>query len=207
MACRDRSVPAAESVWEAECADFPCSERVGVLLSHSAVPLVGDLTASPQLLSLVSVTPEAQRPDIGQVAFSATLHNGPDMIGIPEAASARMNVQPTAQLGSPFSWQPLKSAIEFDSVQSASRTNAPVPVPYLFPQVPWICPQPPLVNAEIVAKRTAPLRHFRATPSADAPAVCPTFTRPADPASGLFSIRAHLTLRSLTRCGLPAVHR
>ena len=50
--------------------------------------------APPQPGRLVMVTPEAQGPNVRQIALSPTLRHRLDVVGIPEAPPAGMHVQP-----------------------------------------------------------------------------------------------------------------
>jgi hypothetical protein len=77
------------------------------------------LQALAQLGGVFLVTPQTQRSQIRQIAFTAAFSNSEDMVRIPEAVTSRMNIQLAAQ-SPPFSgWDQLEAAIEFERIQAA----------------------------------------------------------------------------------------
>jgi hypothetical protein len=149
------------------------------------------LEPEAKLRRVLLVAPEAQRPDIGKVAFSASFCDGDDVIGIPEAPSLRMEIQLPSE-SSPFPHRnQLEPAVELNRVQSADGADSAIPPQHLVSQVRWIGSQPPLVNTVLTAERSPALRYLGFAPAADPSAVRTAFPRFPNPAAGFFSDSAH----------------
>ncbi len=115
---------------------------------------------------------KTQSAQVFQVAFSATLCDGQDMIGIPQALTVQA-------LEPPFDEKPqpvgppgtLQLGISSARVDAAEGANAPVPLQYLLAKVSRIGAQPPLMYAPIRTERKAPRGDFEVAPTAQSPAV------------------------------------
>jgi len=117
---------------------------------------------------------KTQRAQVLKVALSAALHDGQDMIGIPQCLSRE-------PLESPFSEKPQAMgptrASQFPigsaGIDSADRADAPVPLENLFAKVAGVRTEAPFVDAPIRTKCETTRRDFQATPAAKRAAVRP----------------------------------
>jgi len=93
------------------------------------------------------MAPQAERSQVVQIAFAASLGNRQYVIRIPETPPPHMHAETVAQR-SPFAYRhQLKPAIELYRVKSAYRAYAAVARKHLFTKISGICSQPPLVDA------------------------------------------------------------
>ena len=117
---------------------------------------------------------KAQRSQILKIALSAALHDGQDMISIPQCFSRKPPQTPLSEkpqpVGSARAAQlPMGSA----SVDSADRADAPVPLQNLFTKVAGIGTKAPFVYTPIRTESETPRRNLKAAPAAQRPAAIP----------------------------------
>ena len=113
------------------------------------------------------MTLQAQRPEIGEIAFAATLRNWRDVVGIPQAGSPQiLQAEIAKHAYSSRCPKPLDPAPFSDGVHSADGANTFVAFKHLLPEVPRIGAQPPFVNAPIGAEGSPPRWNLQAAPSA-----------------------------------------
>jgi len=120
----------------------------------------------------------AERSDVREVAFPATLDYRDDMVGIPKrlfAENTSWAHPQRSQYLEPGAAQPSapdvaqgqpKNPAQFLRVTSAYRADAPIPFKGLSTQVTWIRPEAVFVNAIPGAEGASVLRHLQVTPAA-----------------------------------------
>jgi hypothetical protein len=117
---------------------------------------------------------QAQRADIGQVAFAATLRNGRDVVCIPQAGSPQiLQAQIAKHAYSSRCREPLNAAPFRHRVHSTGCADPFVAFKHLVAEVSRIGAQPPFVNAPIRAKGPPTGWHLEAAPSAQDPTLRP----------------------------------
>jgi hypothetical protein len=137
---------------------------------------------------------QAQRPDIGEIAFASTLGNRSDMVGIPQAGSPQaLQAQVAKHAYSSRRPEPLDAMPLCHRVQSARGADTFVAFKHLVPQVSRIGAQPPFVNAPIGAEGPPPDWNLQAAPSAQDSAPKPA--RQFRPLRAATAHRAILTQR------------
>ena len=110
---------------------------------------------------------QAQRADVRQVAFAAALNDRCDMVGIPQCP-ARID------LNAPFvpGPQPCRSAqlsevvIRGLAIGAANSAYAPVALEDLFPNVPGIAAELPLIDTPLRAEGDPAFGDFKVAPTA-----------------------------------------
>lgn len=95
----------------------------------------------------VLMAPQAERSQVVQIAFAASLGNRQYVVRVPETPPAHMHAETVAQCSPLAGRHELKPAIELDGVQSANCAYAAVAGEHLFAEIPGICSQPPFVDA------------------------------------------------------------
>jgi hypothetical protein len=110
---------------------------------------------------------QAQRPDIGEIAFAATFRNRRDVVGIPQAGSPQiLQAQVAKHAYSSRRPEPLDAMPLCHRVHSAGGADPFVAFKHLVPEVSRIGAQPPFVNAPIGAEGPPPGWNLQAAPSA-----------------------------------------
>lgn len=139
-----------------------------------------------------AVALQAERPHIGKIAFAATLHNGHDVVCIPQAlAAAHVPLRERRETGR--SAKTFDAAQFRDTVQAANGADAPVALQHSFAQVAWIAAQLPLLNTPGGTEARAPGRDLKITPAAKSTTVLSLGQRGAvDPATRHGSLRTHV---------------
>jgi hypothetical protein len=88
-----------------------------------------------QVRGVFLVAPKAQCPDIGEVALAPPFDDRKNVVRVPETAAFCMNPQLAAQCLPFASRHQLKSAVEFECVQSAGGTDPVVTGQNLLAQI------------------------------------------------------------------------
>lgn len=111
---------------------------------------------------------EAESPDIGKVAASASLHHRDDVICVPKTAAIQSLQSPVSEQPHPGSCTAAAQVVPCcDRILPACRAHAPVALKGAFTQIGGIRPQFPLVNTERGAERSAAWWNLEVAPAAE----------------------------------------
>lgn len=141
---------------------------------------------------------KTERADVFKIAFAAAFRDGKDVIRVPQCTTIDSFKAPMCeQFFAPRVPGSLESAVGFDGVGPAEGTYALVTEEDMFPKIPRVGTQTPLVHAVIGTEREAPGRHFKCTPAAKATSIL-TFWEGVsmNESSWHCPLRAHLAVGS-----------
>lgn len=131
-----------------------------------------------------AVAPQAERAHVRQVALAATLGDGDDVIGIPEALAAWRNVALAAHRLLHGPALVADAPHQGDGVEAAEGADTAIAGENLVAQVAGIGAQLPLVDAVIAAERPPPLGYLGVAPAAETATVGTARGAAAHPAGG-----------------------
>lgn len=126
--------------------------------------------ALAQFRSDPAMTFQTERAHVRQIAFTAALTHGNDVIGIPKRFSAA-NLPAFAGIQARRTSEALDAIPFSNAINPADSADAAIPFEHSFTQMPGIAAQPPFLHAEIRAERNASGRNFQVAPTAKAAAV------------------------------------
>jgi hypothetical protein len=156
-------------------------------LPHGAAP------ALAQLGSGRSVTLQAQRADVFEIALAASFHHRNDMVGVPQAFSRSGPETPIEQgFQARAAAQSFELALGIQAIDAAGGANPSVAYQYFFTKIARISTQTPFLHAPSRAKRDTALGNLQVAPAAEMAAVGPFGKVLAvGPAAGHAALRAH----------------
>jgi hypothetical protein len=137
------------------------------------------------------MTPEAQSPDVGQIALTTPFGDRKNVVGIPETPTLCVQIQLAVQGLSFAGRNQLKPPVKLQCIQSANSTDASITLQDLLAQITRICSESPLMNAVVTTEGSSSRRYLLFAPAADAAAVRTPFFCFSNPASGSLPDRAH----------------
>src|ERR1700676_3427040 len=117
------------------------------------------------------MAPQAQRPNIRQIALAPTLRHRRNMVGIPQARSPQILQAPVAKHAYPPPRRQSLDAPPFRHRIQVTRGAHPlVAFEYLVSEISRVGPQAPFVDTPVRAEGPSPRRYFQAAPTAQDPA-------------------------------------
>jgi hypothetical protein len=175
------------------CNGAVCARRARV--SDFAPPaLFPCRQAALKSVCLLLMAPDAQRPEIDEVALTAALGDRKDVIGVPEAGAPGVDIEPPCQAFALGRRQCFESPEERHRVQATEGTDPPIAGKDLLSQVGGIRAQAPFVNTRFAAECPPALGHFETAPTADSSSVRAAFRRAEDPSARHLSSGRHFVL-------------
>ena len=113
------------------------------------------------------MAPQAQRPNIRQIALAATLRHRRDVVGIPQARAPQILQAPVAKHAYTPPWRESLDAPPFrDRIQVTGGAHPLVAIEYLVSQISRVGAQAPFVDTPVRAEGPSPRRYFQAAPTA-----------------------------------------